>query len=208
MPKIGVGPLALRYAVKEIGVTENPPNSNTGKDIRRYHLLAYGGAVIPGPWCADFVSAMLAKAGWIPTRAFNRRYVPSWAAAARSGWEGVLSSIGVASLQPGDLVCYDWGSDGTADHIGIFEAWTSRKDGTFTAIEGNTSSGNDSNGGKVMRRNRNIRQVQAAIRVNLVVDDPVAPAKPKLTLEQRLAKAGFGPKSVAAILRLLRKKSQ
>jgi hypothetical protein len=52
----------------------------------------------------------------------------------------------------GDLVCYDWAGDGTFDHVGLFEGWTSGR--AFTAIEGNTSTSDDSNGGAVMRRQR------------------------------------------------------
>jgi hypothetical protein len=50
-------------------------------------------------------------------------------------------------------VCYDWSRDGEYDHIGIFEKWTNKP--TFNAIEGNTSTSDNSNGGQVMRRSRN-----------------------------------------------------
>ena len=43
------------------------------------------------------------------------------------------------------------------DHIGIVEEYLGG--GKFNAIEGNTSVGNDSNGGEVMRRLRYISQV-------------------------------------------------
>ena len=54
---------------------------------------------------------------------------------------------------PGDLVVYDWAGDGVYDHIGLFERWTGGET-YFDAIEGNTSTSNNSNGGQVMRRNR------------------------------------------------------
>jgi hypothetical protein len=66
---------------------------------------------------------------------------------------------------PGDLVCYDWEGNGVADHVGLFEAWTDKSAGKFTAIEGNTAVGNDSNGGKVMRRDRTRSNVQAFVHV-------------------------------------------
>jgi len=53
--------------------------------------------------------------------------------------------------KPGDLVCYDWAYDGTFDHIGIFKSGSSYE---FHAVEGNTSTGNQSNGGQVMDRVR------------------------------------------------------
>jgi hypothetical protein len=54
---------------------------------------------------------------------------------------------------PGDCVLYNW-DGGEYDHIGVFEQWVGGH--TFTAIEGNTSTSNDSNGGEVMRRQRDV----------------------------------------------------
>jgi hypothetical protein len=61
------------------------------------------------------------------------------------------------------ITLYDWDDDGVADHIGLFEAATGIE--TFTAVEGNTSHGNNSNGGEVMRRDRNRHDVIAFILV-------------------------------------------
>jgi hypothetical protein len=55
---------------------------------------------------------------------------------------------------PGDLVCFDW-DGGDYDHIGLYESGDVAQ---FTTVEGNTSVGNDSNGGQVMRRQRDIAQ--------------------------------------------------
>jgi hypothetical protein len=70
---------------------------------------------------------------------------------ARNGRNGLFIP---SSVIPGDLVLYNWdgGPDGEYDHIGIFEDWVSGS--TFTAIEGNTSTSDNSNGGEVMRRQR------------------------------------------------------
>ena len=57
---------------------------------------------------------------------------------------------------PGDLAIYNW-NGGPPDHIGIVERAGSG--GAFTAIEGNTSVGNESDGGEVMRRNRTLADV-------------------------------------------------
>ena len=53
--------------------------------------------------------------------------------------------------QPGDIVSSTGQGDGVADHVGFFEKGSRSE---FTAIEGNTAVGNDSNGGQVMRRER------------------------------------------------------
>ena len=46
----------------------------------------------------------------------------------------------------------DWQGDGKFDHVGLFVK--DNGNGMFQTIEGNTSFGNDSNGGEVMSRER------------------------------------------------------
>jgi hypothetical protein len=64
-----------------------------------------------------------------------------------------------SSPRPGDLVAYDWDWNGEHDHVGIFESGDRY---AWTAVEGNTSpegsSGSQSNGGQVCRRQRNANQ--------------------------------------------------
>ncbi len=61
----------------------------------------------------------------------------------------------------GDIVLFDWGRDGVADHIGFVENYNGVN---YTTIEGNTSISDNSNGGAVMRRTRYASQIQAIIR--------------------------------------------
>src|SRR4029077_5768494 len=78
-------------------------------------------------------------------------YVPYVVSDARAGRRGLSTTT---KPIPGDLVCYDWGSgDGVYDHIGIFKTGTPQ---SFRAIEGNTSTSNQSNGGQAMDRSRSI----------------------------------------------------
>jgi hypothetical protein len=65
----------------------------------------------------------------------------------------------------GDLVTFDWNHDGVADHMGVFVHWVDRGKGVFATVEGNTSLTNNSNGGEVMQRERNLSDVQVFIRV-------------------------------------------
>jgi len=70
--------------------------------------------------------------------------------------------------KPGDLVCYDWGRDGIADHMGLFEMWADDHHTIVVAVEGNTSSddqGDQSNGGEVCRKHRARTLVEAFVRV-------------------------------------------
>ena len=48
--------------------------------------------------------------------------------------------------QMGDIVLYDWNEDGHCDHTGIFLKWI-EEGKIFQSYEGNTSVGNDSDGG-------------------------------------------------------------
>jgi hypothetical protein len=103
------------------------------------------------PWCAMAVCHWFTiGAGGSPSfaRASRYAYVPyvvNDAKAKRYGLSVTTTPI------PGDLVCFDWERDGVPDHIGIFESGTAS---SFNAIEGNTSTSNQSNGGQVMRRAR------------------------------------------------------
>ena len=60
-----------------------------------------------------------------------------------------------SKIKAGDIVLFDWNSDGRFDHTGIFKEKIS--DTKFKSIEGNTSLKNDSNGGEVMERVRDFK---------------------------------------------------
>lgn len=116
------------------------------------------------PWCAIFVTWASLTSG-TPIAAFVKgsryAYVPYIVGDARAGRYGMHTTDDPI---PGDLVCYDWNWNGEYDHIGIFESWTAAK--TWSAIEGNTSYGSNSNGGEVMRRSRTLGE-QATVFVRL-----------------------------------------
>lgn len=150
---------ALNIARSQLGTRESPSGSNRVK-----YSVAYG---VIGPWCAMFVSWCFVQAGSKTAFRMGSRFsfVPFIVSAARSGSFG-LRTVHWVDARPGDLVCYDWEHNGTADHIGILEQRTGSS--SFNAIEGNTAIGNDSNGGEVMRRNRFVNQVQAFVRMEHV----------------------------------------
>jgi cell wall-associated NlpC family hydrolase len=134
----------LRAAVAKIGMRESPANSNICAVSRWYGMT--------GPWCAMFVTKCGVEAG---LQAFERgsrwAYCPYMVSDALNGRNGLRARGKSEAPQPGDIVLFDWGGDGTADHVGIFEKGTRS---SFSCIEGNTAVGNDSNGGQVMRRQR------------------------------------------------------
>jgi hypothetical protein len=140
---------ALIRAQHEIGVIEDPPNSNNVKYAEWYGMNGQ-------PWCAMFVTWCYVHAALDldtlgPTfkQGSYYAYVPYVVGDARSGMNELITTD---DPQPGDLVCYDWNWDGEYDHIGIFEKWVDSE--YFQTVEGNTSPANYSNGGMVMRCQR------------------------------------------------------
>lgn len=146
---------ALNNARSHIGEKEIPSGSN--RVI--WASLWYG---VVGPWCAMAVTRWYVDAG---SKAFKRgkryAYVPYIVADAGAGRNNLALT---RNPLPGDIVCYDWNRDKLADHTGLFESWIVPGK-TFHAIEGNTGVGNDSNGGEVMRREREVSTVRAFVHV-------------------------------------------
>lgn len=157
MASIPLRVAALKRAVTQLGVTEHPPGSNDGPQIREYRRSVAPG-LPPGPWCMYFVHWCYAP--WI--------YLPDWGNVGR--FQDWAAQKGYVVQRPfrGDIVCYDWDNDRWWDHVGIVERvlalrWRGRAfAGWVQTIEGNTAVGNDSNGGKVMRRRRWVGTVKFA----------------------------------------------
>ena len=135
----------------EIGVKERPPNTNRGPRVDQYEATC---GIKGEPWCGCFQNWALDELGYKGPRPPRPASVESWADWAKA------NHLTVGHADPGDFVCFDWQHDGHPDHIGIVEDWP-------TTIEGNTSLGNQSNGGEVMRRTRSVGDVACFIRLHL-----------------------------------------
>jgi hypothetical protein len=148
---------ALRLAQREIGTTEDPPGSNRTRYGREWRQNGV-------PWCGLAVASWWRRAGFNVPRdlALQIDYVPTLVQLAKERRHR-LAIVHPSRVRPGDAVAFDF-DGGSADHVGLFEAWIDRKAGVFTSIEGNTAIGNDSNGGEVMRRTRRLEQVEAFVR--------------------------------------------
>jgi len=147
---------ALAWMTTKLGTKENPAGSNRIDWASEWYGLI-------GPWCAMAVTRAYVEAGSQSFRRTQRyAYVPYIVNDARAGANNLTLTN---TPQPGDLVCYDWEGNGVADHVGLFESWIAVGSGTFKAVEGNTSVGNDSNGGECMRRDRSRSLVQAFVHV-------------------------------------------
>jgi hypothetical protein len=137
----------IRIAEKEIGQGEKPLNSNKTKFGKWF---GYDGVA----WCGMFVSWCYAMAGFpLPKIGFSKGFAGCQTAVAYFKKNGWVTNTPVE----GDVVFYDWNSDGRYDHTGIFVKWIDKDN--FETIEGNTAVGNDSNGGNVMKRKRNNKNV-------------------------------------------------
>lgn len=154
-----LGRLAVAAARSDLGYAEHPAGSN----LQKYGKFWEENGVA---WCGLAVAYWWHKAGFNVTKdlALKIDYVPQLVELAKDK-KNCLAIIHPRRVRPGDAVAYDFPrADGVADHTGLFERWISKGDGTFYALEGNTAVGNDAAGGRVMRRERHISQVQAFIR--------------------------------------------
>ena len=145
----------VRVAASEVGVTESPANSNCVKYNDWYYGRRVRGAAYP--WCAAFVSWVLAQAGAGHLAARSASCPAIKSDAQRRG----TYHAGFDGIAPGDLVLYQFDRDADPDHIGIVENVSGS---SIVAIEGNTSLTSNDNGGAVMRRTRSKGLIMGYVR--------------------------------------------
>ena len=140
--------IARRY----IGTKESPPNSNNVIFNTAYYGRAVSGSAYP--WCAAFVWYVFREAGLSHLYFGGERTAHCNTLLTFARRHGLFHSSG---YRPGDLALFDWSGRRTnAQHIGII---TEVRANSVVTIEGNTSVGNDSNGGMVMERVRNLPSI-------------------------------------------------
>ena len=136
----------LAIAAWQIGVMESPAGSNRQK----YGLSAGQNGV---PWCLWFVWWVFREAG------FNL-YKTGSCTVLSNRYKAAGQWV-TSGFKPGDILMFDFsGKKAKTEHTGILESVD--KDGNLITIEGNTGTGNDANGGAVMRRVRNPKYVTGA----------------------------------------------
>jgi len=147
---------ALKIALGQKGIKESPRDSNKVKFSAWYGLV--------GPWCVMYQAwvGAQAKEAWAKKGARFASVEAVEAAATHHDFGMSFTS----RPEPGDLVTYDFpDAAGPFNHIGRFVKWTV-KGKTFQAIEGNTSTGSNSNGGQVMLRTRDVSLVHRFIHLD------------------------------------------
>ena len=133
----------IEVATAEIGTVEEPKNSN---ETKYGEWFGYDGVA----WCGIFVSWVYHHAGYpLGNIGFTKGFAGCQTAVKHFLY--TEQTVKRSEVQPGDIVFFDWNSDQRYDHVGIV---VGSNDLTFRTIEGNTSLGNDSNGGEVMQRTR------------------------------------------------------
>lgn len=136
----------ISMAASQIGVKENPANSNNVKYNTEYYGREVRGSDYP--WCCAFVWWVFKACG--ASKLFYGGKKTAYCPAVENYYK--QQGKWFESGKPGDMVLFDFAVKGIAGHIGIIEKVNS--DGSYTTIEGNTCLGNDTNGGAVMRRIR------------------------------------------------------
>ena len=142
----------LEIARRQIGVKESPPSSNNV----RYNTWYYGREVSGSayPWCAVFVA-------WVFDQAKVKLPIRTASCGALMRAAQSAGCWVTGDYRPGDVVIYDFPGGAATDHCGIVES----VDGSYiSAIEGNTSSTSDADGGAVERRARKFSQIVGAVR--------------------------------------------
>lgn len=137
----------LRIAAAEVGYCrwdDAQAGTKYGRWYAQDHGSYYGANGVA--FCAMFASWCFAQAGQA-CPGLPEAYVPYIYSGARKAG-AVLASK--RDAQPGDLVLFDWGANGSLNHVGIVEL----NKGTYLqTIEGNTT-GADGRSGSVARRTR------------------------------------------------------
>lgn len=153
------GDAALAVSYTQVGVTEDPPNSN---NVPYDDEWGFNSA-----WCATFVSWCCTQAG-VPVPPINGPAGFSYCPDGQVSAFTTGHDVDINNVEPGDILIFSWepfyyGSDGVAycsygvyagaaagDHTGFFSYWLS--DGYMVTVEGNTSQSSWDNGGAVMER--------------------------------------------------------
>ena len=156
---------ALKVAISQIGVMEEPPGSNRGPEVDRY-LKAAGLDPTKGsfPWCAAFVFWCFNEAA----KTLERKnpvigtagVLDHWNRAGTAGVERITAAkahMHEALVEPGHIFIIDTGDPGGAGHTGLVEQVVA---GKLVTVEGNTNDGGSREGVGVFRRTgRRIRDV-------------------------------------------------
>lgn len=175
-----------------IGLGETPAGSNHNKITVWYNKNV--AKIGNGPWCEMTVTWAMWTSG-VKGLKIGRAYTVYGARDAQAGARGSTWHWGTRGMRPGDQIYYDWGgrkgSIAVVDHTGVAEKILG--DGTFYALEGNTSSN------KLARQRRDSKYVVGYTRFAW---DRVATTKPAPTPKPAPKPKPKGSPSKSLVLKL------
>lgn len=132
----------INIAKNEVGVKENPANSNNVKYNTWYYGKSVSGAAYP--WCAAFVSWCFKSAQGLCPKTASCLTMLQW-------FEGKGQIV--TDPRPGDIVFFHYSTNARrTNHVGIVIGVEGK---IIRTVEGNTSVSSNDNGGSVMVRKRN-----------------------------------------------------
>ena len=146
----------LTAAREEIGVKENPAGSNRVKYNTAYYGREAAGSSYA--WCVVFLWWVFRQAGagalfYGGKKTASCPVLLNYHKQQGQGLKG--------GYRPGDVIFFNFSGSGGISHVGLCESW----DGQYiTTIDGNTGTGNEANGGAVMRRRRAKKYIVGAYR--------------------------------------------
>ena len=144
----------LEIARSQLGIKENPPNSNRVKFNTAYYGQEVSGSAYP--WCCAFVWWVFREAG------ASELFYGGKKTASCSTLLGFHKAQAVReNYLPGDIIFFNFDGKKNTQHVGICEDWDGRY---ITTIDGNTAPTNEANGGAVMRRRRPKKYIVGAYR--------------------------------------------
>jgi hypothetical protein len=158
----------VALGLSQVGVAESPSGSN-----RVLYSTWYG---LVGPWCAMFLSWVLANA----RNTSGYRFASTASSVAWARRAGRLRPI--AEAQPGDVMVRLYTA--TTGHTGMATARPAG--GRLRTVEGNTSGSDDRDGGSVQHRDRALTWWHYCIRLDYPPTSAPAPppaARPVLEEE-------------------------
>lgn len=175
----------LDIARDQLGIKENPPNSNRCKYNTAYYGQEVSGSAYP--WCCAFVWWVFREAG------ASELFYGGKKTASCSTLLGFHKAQAVrGNYLPGDIIFFNFDGRKNTQHVGICEGWDGRH---ITTIDGNTAPTNEANGGAVMRRKRDKKYIVGAYRPAYEEDDIVTQADFDKMMDDYLKRRGDKPAS-------------
>lgn len=101
-----INQLALKIAVKEIGVVEISGVKDNPRIVEYHKYTTLKATDDETPWCSSFVNFCISKAGGVPTSSALARSWLKW-------------GVAVSTPEPGDIVVFSSSRGVSAGHVGF-----------------------------------------------------------------------------------------